>query len=77
MRLQLVNMGTSNHIPKFICARCSHIQNGKRDDTFYADLDGKPFEAYYCDRCVSRGSDGELKIREFNEQPVWLSDVRG
>ena len=56
MRLQKV-AEMSGVIVNVICIKCSRIVSYERA---WADLDGKPFESYYCDHCVGK-ADHEME----------------
>ena len=44
-----------------VCADCGEVLNSyekeqakKTPEKVFADLDGKPFAAYYCDKCATK-----------------------
>ena len=50
MRLVRVRpSGSSGSLPIVPCCECGEFTRKP-----YADLDGKPFESYYCDKCAER-----------------------
>ena len=46
----------TNLVPPFtyICTECRRSREAKPGHPVYADLDGKPFEAYYCASCYEK-----------------------
>jgi ribosomal protein L34E len=39
-----------------VCCACGKVMNGlnQKPEAIFADLDGKPFSAYYCEDCAKK-----------------------
>jgi len=53
MKLIEVGRGTGQAYPSFrvICCHCGFISQSI-ESRWWADLEGEPFKAYYCQKCV-------------------------
>lgn len=66
MHFEKLKMLTGNYASCTVvlaCARCSKSlslkEEHKQGKSIYADLNGKPFEAYYCEECYQKILKGE------------------
>ena len=53
MNMQKVNV--NQHGFACICCKCGYVigRLGKENEPRFADLEGKPWEAYYCEACAN------------------------
>ena len=53
--MNLQPMDKSRFAAYFICKGCDkRMVLSRAEPTIYADLDGEPFKAYYCEQCAAR-----------------------
>jgi uncharacterized protein YlaI len=53
--VNLVPVPQDRYAAYFICLGCGkRMVLSRAEPTFYADLDGEPFRAYYCGPCAER-----------------------